>query len=105
MPPITPTMREENDILRRLTTRVRQLVFLHKETKEEVARLKQELKEKDDETKALQQKIAQLQADYDHLKLAKILVASEEDVDKAKARISKLVRDVNRTIALLSSEE
>ncbi len=98
-------MQEENDILRRLTTRVRQLVFQHKETKEEVARLKQELKEKDDATKALQQQIAQLKTDYEHLKMAKIITASEEDADKAKARLSKLIRDVNRTIALLSSEE
>lgn len=67
--------------------------------------LKQKLREKDDETKALQQQIAQLQADYEHLKLAKVFIASEEDAEKAKARISKLIRDVNRTIALLSSEE
>ena len=98
-------MQEDNDILRRLTTKVRLLVFQHKETMEEVANLKQMLKEKDDETKALQQQIAQLRVDYEHLKLDKKIATSDGDVVKAKAKISKLIRDVNKTIALLNAEE
>ena len=84
-------MQEGNDILKRLTTRVRQLVIRHKEIQEEVAILKQELKEKDDETKALQQQIAQLRADYEHLRSAKAISSSNKDVEVAKARISKLI--------------
>lgn len=62
------------------------------------------LKKKDDETIVLKQQIAQLKADYEHLKLARMVELSCEDINEAKAKLTKLVKDVNKSIALLSAE-
>jgi hypothetical protein len=39
---------------------------------------------------------------YENLKLAKMLVASEEENKDAKSRIQKIVREIDKCIALLN---
>ncbi|MCF0202050.1 MAG: hypothetical protein HUK08_01680, partial [Bacteroidaceae bacterium] len=53
---------------------------------------------------ALRQQIAEKDADYRRLKTARILEVSDGDVERTKARLAKLIRDVNRSITLLSDE-
>ncbi|MCF0192521.1 MAG: hypothetical protein HUK05_03720 [Prevotella sp.] len=98
-------MLQGNDILNKLTTRVRQLILLQQEVKEENAKLHAALKAKDDETTVLKQQIAQLKADYEHLKMARIAEISYGDIDKAKAKLAQLIKDINKCINLLSAEQ
>lgn len=62
------------------------------------------LRKKDDETIVLRQQIAQLKADYEHLKTARMIELSCQDINEAKAKLTKLVKDVNKSIALLNAE-
>ena len=55
--------------------------------------------------KQLQAKLEQGQRDYDSLKMAKMIEITDGDLDGAKERLSKLIRDVNKCIAILSDEE
>ena len=41
-------------------------------------------------------------ADYESLKMAKMIEISDGELDSAKKRLSKLIRDVNKCITLLS---
>ena len=59
--------------------------------------------QKDAALKELQMKNEELQKQYDNLKLAKIISVSDSDLDNAKKRLAKLVRDVDKCIALLNT--
>lgn len=51
--------------------------------------------------KALYEKLLH---DYDTLKMAKMLQLTDGDLDTAKKRINKLIRDVNKCITVLSGK-
>jgi predicted nuclease with TOPRIM domain len=71
--------------------------------KAENAELYDMVDQKDAALKELQQKHEELQKQYDNLKLAKIISVSDSDLDNAKKRLAKLVRDVDKCIALLNT--
>ena len=54
--------------------------------------------------KELREKVSQQQSDYDSLKMAKMIEITDGNLDGAKERLSKLIRDVNKCIAILSDE-
>jgi predicted nuclease with TOPRIM domain len=53
----------------------------------------------------LRQKLEQKQSDYDSLKMAKMIEITDGNLANAKDRLSKLIRDVNKCIAVLSDEK
>ena len=55
--------------------------------------------------KELQAKLAQADNDYNTLKMAKMMEITDGDLESAKARVAKLIRDVNKCIAILSDEQ
>jgi len=55
--------------------------------------------------KSLQAKIQQDERDYQSLKMAKMIEITDGDLQGAKDRLAKLIRDVNKCIAILSNEE
>ena len=60
------------------------------------------MEEKDATIAALHSQIDRLQTDYANLKTAKMIDISSEDMKNAKSRLSKLVREVDKCIALLN---
>ena len=46
--------------------------------------------------------MGRLQSDYANLKIAKMLDICSNDIENAKSRLSKLVREVDKCIALLN---
>jgi hypothetical protein len=55
--------------------------------------------------KDLQAKLTQADYDYQSLKMAKMLEITDGDLEGAKAKVAKMIRDVNKCIALLSDED
>lgn len=92
---------EHNKLLVDLEVRIKQVLFLCDSLKEENTRLKTEIRSGgirlDETTKELEQ----LKAKYDSLKIARTITAASVDVDIAKAKLSKLVREVDKCINLL----
>ncbi len=86
------------------TTRVRQMILQYKETKKENYSLMEKVNERDGIIKQLQERLAQQQNDYDMLKMAKMVEITDGDMESAKARLAKLIRDVNKCITLLSEK-
>lgn len=86
------------------TTRVRQMILQYKEVKAENCSLQVKLDERDEEIKLLKGQIDQLRSDYDMLKMAKMVEITDGDMESAKARLAKLIRDVNKCITLLSEK-
>ncbi len=85
-------------------TRVRQMILQYHDLKKENAELYGLVDERDAQIKQLETQLRQVQADYDTLKMAKMLEVTDGDLEGAKKRVGKLIRDVNKCITLLSEK-
>lgn len=72
-------------------TRVRQMILKFDEVKQENAELYAMVDERDAKIKALEEKLAQAQSDYDSLKMAKMMTISDNDMEATQKRIAKLI--------------
>lgn len=86
-------------------TRVRQLILRFQELKKENNDLRSLLEKTEQDVSTLQAKLTQAGNDYQSLKMAKMMEITDGDLDSAKARLAKLIRDVDKCIAILSDEE
>jgi len=86
-------------------TRVRQLILKYKQLKDEQDELYAALEENEKSIKELQAQLSQKQQDYEALKMAKMIEISDKDIEQSKKRLSKLIRDVNKCITILSGEQ
>lgn len=85
-------------------TRIRQMILRFQQLKKENQQLVDTVKKNEQTLKDLQAKLDQQQSDYQSLKMAKMIEITDGDLSGAKERLSKLIRDVNKCIAILSDE-
>lgn len=85
-------------------TRVRQMLLKFEEIKHENTELYTMVDERDAKIKDLEAKLTQSEHDYNSLKMAKMMVISDTDMETTQKRIAKLIRDVNKCITLLSDQ-
>lgn len=96
-------MTPEDDIaLQKLSTRVRQLILNYQELAKENANLQAQIGEKEEQVERLQATCDELRQHYANLKMAAMMKISNGDLEEAKAKLSRLTREVNKCIALLS---
>lgn len=95
---------EEKRQLKIFDGKIRQLISNYKVMKKEIGDLYIEVDRKDEEIARLKAELRQSQSDYSNLKLAKMIEISDSELKGAKQRISKLVREVNKCIGLLSTD-
>jgi predicted nuclease with TOPRIM domain len=86
-------------------TRFRQLLLRFQELKKENEELFAMVEKNEQDIKNLQARLQQQERDYQSLKMARMLEITDGDLDGAKARLSRLIRDVNKCIAVLSDEK
>lgn len=84
------------------STRVRQLILQFRELKAENNELYAMVDERDKKIKELESQVAQKQTEYESLKTAKMLEITDGDLEGAKKRVARLIREVNKCITLLS---
>ena len=83
-------------------TRVRQMILRFQELKKENNALHVQLQKDEQEIQDLKSRLAQADHNYNSLKMAKMLEITDGDLEGAKARVSKMIREVNKCISLLS---
>lgn len=93
---------EDKKLLGTFEARLRHFMYLHEELKHENARLKQLLAEKDEEVKRLDNSRKELEVMYTNLKMARTISIHDKDINDTKLRLSRLVREVDKCIALLN---
>ena len=98
-------MTESEKALSTFQTRVRQMLLRFQELKKENAELYDLIGKNEQDIKKLQEKLTQSDRDYQSLKMAKMIEITDGDLQGAKDRLSKLIRDVNKCIAVLSDEK
>lgn len=96
-------MTEENKkIISDCEFEVRRLLLFAQRQKEKIAELTHTVESLEQSLTALQEKYETLNAAYTNLKTARMLQISDSDIKNAKARIAKLVREIDKCIALLN---
>ena len=93
---------ESQIIVGNLKTRIEQIISKYEvalseniSLKEQLQKALEEIEEKDDKIKTLEQKVEQMQ-------LADAFSASTGDVKEAKKRIGKIVREIDKCISMLN---
>ena len=85
-------------------TRIRQMILQYNAVKKENNDLYAMVDERDARIKQLEAQLTQAQNDYNSLKMAKMIEITDSDLESSKKRLSKLIRDVNKCITLLSEK-
>lgn len=97
-------MESNEKTLNTFATRVRQMILQYAELKKENDGLYALVDQREQEIKQLQEELSQAEADYNSLKMAKMLEVTDGDMESAQKRVAKLIRDVNKCITLLSEK-
>lgn len=93
---------KQGKLLEKLELRIKQLIFLCDSLKEKNLALEKELISKNETIDSLNNQVQQLKKQYDNLKFVKAFTSeNKEEINSAKQQLSKLVRDVDKCIALL----
>ncbi len=98
-------MASNEKVIATFETRVRQMILRFQELKQENQQLQDVIARNEQQVKDLQAKLSQQERDYESLKMARMLEITDGDLDGAKERLARLIRDVNKCIAVLSDEK
>lgn len=93
---------EELESLKRFQTRVRQLILQYRELQNAIDGYVQRIEVLEAENDRLKKQGEQARQEYANLKLAKMIEVGDSDVRDAKTRITKLIHEVDKCIALLN---
>lgn len=96
---------DENDKLIALfSTRVRQLLLLVEKLRKENKALSDEVALRDKSLEEMGYELAQARNDYNSLMMAKMIEITDGDMESAQRRLTKLIREVNKCITLISEK-
>jgi len=94
----------ERQSLKKIDAKIRNLIAQFRVLQKENEDLYTELESKETEIKTLKEELEKRTQDYKNLKLAKIIEVSDNDLKESKMKITRLVREVNKCINILSAE-
>ncbi|MDR0976953.1 MAG: hypothetical protein LBL78_04260 [Prevotellaceae bacterium] len=94
---------EERNRLSTFEARLRHLIYLYEEQKRENVALRQQLEEQKRASERAKADYEALDTDYTNLKTAMTISLDGGDVNKTRQRLSRLVREVDKCIALLKT--
>lgn len=90
------------DTFDQLQMRIRQVVELYKKERTENEQLKKKGVELEERLKLDDNRLIDLEEKYNKLKISKALIASSNDVHDAKLKVNRMVREIDKCIALLN---
>lgn len=93
------------NLVTRLEARTRQLLLQYDKVQQEKLELMKKLADREEQILNLQIENEDLKNQYARLKTAKYIDLADDDVKQIRGRISKMVRDIDKCIALLKSEQ
>jgi len=93
---------DQKSLLAIFEERIRKVIEVCNEKDEIIAKQKLDLEQKETELEQAMLMIEKITVKYDNLLMAKVISAEESEIKNAKMRLSKLVREVDKCIALLN---
>ena len=92
----------QEEALELLQQRVQRVLELYSSRKSENEQLIQRNEELEGRIRLEQEKLKEIEDKYNKLKISKALIASSNDVHDAKLKVNRLVREIDKCIALLN---
>ena len=89
------------DLIHAFEIRLRKLISEYTLLKEQNILIKAELDRKQTDLMEAHQEILELRKNYDHLQIARNLGASEVEKAESRQQITKMVREIDKCLALL----
>jgi len=83
-------------------TRLHRLIYMCEELKKKNANLSDTLAVEKLKNETLKVEVENLKKDYSNLKIATVISLKSEDVKDSKQRLNKLVREIDKCIALMN---
>lgn len=93
---------DTSEISSKIKQKIQVLVFTYERIKQEHELLKAQKAELENKLKAKEQAFQELEERYSRLKLAKAVEASDAEVHEAKIKVNRMVREIDKCIALLN---
>ena len=93
---------DDKKLINVFEARLRQFMLMYDQLSEENSRLQSQITAKDAEIAHLQESVKDLEAMYANLKTARTIRLFDKDIKDTKQRLSGLVREIDRCIALLN---
>lgn len=91
----------ETEILDVFEAKLQKLIGMYNGLKSENDELRMALEQSRADESVLKDKMRELEANYENLKASKVLSVSGYDLDSTRKRVSGLVREIDRCIAML----
>ena len=86
-------------------TKVHALILQFQNLKKENEELYAMLEKNESDVRELRQQLLVKQQEFDAFKAAKMLEVADGDIQSARDRLAKLIRDVNKCITVLSEQK
>ena len=93
---------DQNRLLAVFEVRVRDLMALCDSQRQKIVELTGALNQTEETLQRTREEAAAWKAKFDNLLTAKVISANEEEMKNARMRLSKLLREVDKCIALLN---
>ena len=89
------------ELIRAFEIKLRKLISEYKSLQEQNSFLKEDLDRKQTDLMHAHKEVLELRKNYDHLRIARNLCISEVDRDESRKQITKMVREIDKCLALL----
>ncbi|MCK4343811.1 MAG: hypothetical protein KAX05_00880 [Bacteroidales bacterium] len=93
---------EHDGIIESLSDKINIIISLYEKNKNQKERLQSEKNELSEQLKIKEKEIEKLRNKYETLKIVKTVLASSEDAHDAKIKVNRIVREIDKCIALLN---
>ena len=95
----------QKETIEKLAEQVKSLIEDHRRKSEQCDRLTAECRDLKEENRSLQERVKQLDAEVATLQLSQGLAGDNRNKAKARARVNRLMREVDRCIAIVKQQE
>jgi uncharacterized coiled-coil protein SlyX len=95
-------MSHQEEIINQLKGKVHEIIAVYEKLKLDNDRLTKENKGLNEIVKSKQRDILTFEKKFDTLKVAKSVIMSAEDKHEAKLKVNRIVREIDKCIALLN---
>jgi len=91
-----------DEIVEQLKEKIRLLISIYEKVRNENHHLQQEKINLNNQIKTRESEFLDIKNKYETLKVAKTILADSEDVHDARIKVNKIVREIDKCIALLN---
>jgi len=91
-----------DELINAFETKLRKLISEYESLREQNEQLKAVLERKQEDLMLAHQQILEIRSSYDRLRVARNLGSTDEERIESKRRINKIVREIDRCLALLN---